>query len=52
MKIHQIWMAPTKAAAEEAFDLFVATYQAKYPKAVACLEEGSRCAADVLRLPR
>jgi transposase-like protein len=38
-KIHQIWMAPTKAAAEEAFDLFVATYQAKYPKAVACLKK-------------
>jgi len=27
-------MAPTKAAAEESFDLFVGTYEAKYPKAV------------------
>lgn len=38
-KIHQIWMAPTKKAAEEAFDLFVTTYQAKYPKAAACLKK-------------
>ncbi len=36
-KLHQIWMAPTKADAEQAFDLFVATYQAKYPKATDCL---------------
>jgi len=35
--IHQIWMAPTREAAESAFDLFVKTYEAKYPKAVACL---------------
>jgi len=36
-KLHQIWMAPTKADADQAFDLFVATYQAKYPKATECL---------------
>jgi putative transposase len=36
-KLHQIWMAPTKAAANEALDLFVNTYQAKYPQAVECL---------------
>lgn len=36
-KLHQIWMAPTKADADQAFDLFVATYEAKYPKATACL---------------
>jgi hypothetical protein len=29
-KIHQIWMAPTKLDADKAFDLFVATYEAKY----------------------
>jgi putative transposase len=34
-----IWQAETKAEAEKAFDLFVATYQAKYPKAVECLEK-------------
>ena len=38
-KIHQIWMAPTRADAERAFDLFVATYEAKYPKATACLSK-------------
>jgi len=36
-EIHQIWMAPTRAAADEAFDHFVTKYQAKYPKAAACL---------------
>jgi len=36
-KLHQIWMAETKVDAEAAFDLFVATYQAKYPKATECL---------------
>jgi transposase-like protein len=36
-KLHQVWMAPTKATAQEAFELFVTTYAAKYPKAVECL---------------
>src|SRR5262245_6833433 len=35
--LHEIYLAETKAAAERAFDLFVATYEAKYPKAVECL---------------
>jgi len=35
--IHDIWMAETRAEAGKAFELFVATFQAKYPKAVACL---------------
>lgn len=35
--LHDIYEAETKAAAEEAFDLFVATYEAKYPKATECL---------------
>jgi transposase-like protein len=35
--LHDIWMAETKAEANRAFDLFVETYQAKYPKAAACL---------------
>jgi putative transposase len=35
--IHQIWMAETRADAEQAFDRFTATYQAKYPKATECL---------------
>jgi transposase-like protein len=36
-KLHQIWMAETRVDAEQAFDLFLATYQAKYPKATECL---------------
>ena len=36
-KLHDIWMADTKQHANEAFDLFVKTYEAKYPKAVECL---------------
>jgi putative transposase len=36
-KIHEIWMASTRADAEKAFDLFVKTYEAKYPKATQCL---------------
>jgi putative transposase len=36
-KLHNIWQAPTRSAAEEAFDLFVTTYEAKYPKATECL---------------
>ncbi len=35
--LHEIWMAATKAEAEKAFDLFLATFEAKYPKATACL---------------
>lgn len=35
--VHDIWMAETKAEAVKAFDLFVETYQAKYPKAADCL---------------
>jgi len=36
-RLHQIWMAPTRKAANEAFDHFVDTYEAKYPRATACL---------------
>jgi putative transposase len=35
--LHDIWQAATKAEAEKAFDLFVATWQAKYSKATDCL---------------
>ena len=35
--IHGIWMAETRAEAGKAFDLFVETFSAKYPKAVECL---------------
>ncbi len=35
--LHNIWQAGTKAEAEKAFDLFVATWEAKYAKATDCL---------------
>jgi transposase-like protein len=35
--IHDIWQADTRADAGKAFDLFLDTYQAKYPKATDCL---------------
>ena len=37
--LHAIWQAETKADAETAFDLFIATYEAKYPKATLCLHK-------------
>jgi len=36
-KLHDIWMAETRAEAERAFDRFIETYQAKYKKATDCL---------------
>jgi putative transposase len=35
--LHEIYQAPSRAEAEKAFDLFVRTYEAKYPKATECL---------------
>jgi putative transposase len=35
--LQDIWMAETKADAEEAFDFFIKAYGAKYDKAVECL---------------
>jgi putative transposase len=35
--LHDIWQASTRKDADKAFDLFVATYEAKYPKATECL---------------
>jgi transposase-like protein len=38
-KLHQIWMADGKEEAEQNFDAFIQTYEAKYPKAVECLRK-------------
>ena len=38
-KIHEIWMAESRADANKAFDLFVKTYEAKYPTAAECLSK-------------
>ena len=37
--LHNIWQAATKVEAEKAFDLFIKTYEPKYPKATACLQK-------------
>lgn len=37
--LHEIWQADTREDAEKAFDLFIKTYEAKYPKAVLCLQK-------------
>ena len=39
LAVQQIWMAETKTNAEKAFDAFVETYGAKYPKATECLKK-------------
>ena len=35
--LHAIYLAPSRAQAEKALELFVKTYEAKYPKATECL---------------
>ncbi len=35
--LHAIWMAPTRAEADRAFDRFIEMFAAKYPAAVECL---------------
>ncbi len=37
--LHNIWQAETKSEAEKAFDLFIKTYEPKYPKAALCLQK-------------
>ena len=37
--LHAIWMAPTRVEGYKAFDAFVEMFEAKYPKAAACLQE-------------
>jgi len=36
-RLHEIWMAPTKAEAETAFDTFLELYRPKHPKVAECL---------------
>jgi len=37
--LHDIWQAETKEDAGKAFDLFIKTYENKYPKATTCLQK-------------
>lgn len=38
-ELNDIWMAESRAAAEQAFDKFLLSYQTKYPKASECLHK-------------
>jgi transposase-like protein len=38
-RLQDIWMAPTRKEAYQAFDCFIEMYQAKYPKATECLSK-------------
>jgi putative transposase len=40
--LREIFLAPTRAQAEVAVDLFAEAYQARYPKAVECVRKGQR----------
>ena len=37
--LHEIWQAETKEDAEKSFDLFIRTYEAKFPKSTLCLQK-------------
>ena len=37
--IHNIWQDENKVDAEKAFNLFIETYESKYPKAALCLQK-------------
>jgi transposase-like protein len=37
--LHNIWQGETKVDAERAFDLFIKSYEVKYPKATLCLQK-------------
>jgi len=37
--LHEVWMAATRADAQRAFERFIETYGAKYPKATECLSK-------------
>ena len=37
--LQEIWRSETKGLAEKAFDVFLATYELKYPQATACLQK-------------
>lgn len=35
--LHDVWKAKTRADAQKGVDLFIETYEAKFPKATECL---------------
>ena len=50
--LREIWLSPSRAAAEAAMTTFAEKYAPKYDKAVECLIKDRPDAADVLRLSR
>jgi transposase-like protein len=49
--LHDIYEAEGRAKAEKAFDLFVATYEARYPKATECLAKDREALLTFYDLP-
>jgi len=49
--LHEIWNAPTKEAAETAFDIFEKTFEAKYEGAVKCLSKDRACLLTFFDFP-
>jgi len=50
-QLHNIWMAQTKEEAEKSFDLFIKTYEAKYPKATECLAKDRSTLLEFYNFP-
>ena len=48
--LHEIWMAETHEETDPEFDLFVETYETKYPKATKCLDKDRRELLGLRRL--
>ena len=49
--LQQIWMAETRSLAYKAFDQFIKTYQAKYPKATECLRKDRQALLNFYDFP-
>ncbi len=49
--IHDIYLAPTKKEAQEAWGRFTQSFEAKYPKAVACLEKNEEELLEFYNFP-
>ena len=49
--LHEIWMASSRKDAENAFDTFIQTYQAKHPKATECLSKDRQALLEFYDFP-
>jgi transposase-like protein len=49
--LHEIWTDPTTATANKAFDGFLQTYEAKYPKTADCLRKDRAALLAFYRFP-